>query len=347
MVRAHERPPMNAVYITQQGNKRVILYGKQPRPKPKNGEILIRVKASALNHLDLHLTEGVLEIPLSHIPGSDVAGIIEEINGKSSLKVGQEVIVNPSIPCKKCRRCKKGLSCEIVIIFGYKTPGGFAEYVTAPIDQIYPKPKNLSFVEAAAFPLTFLTAYHMLVGRANLQKGETVFIWGASGGLGTAATQIAKYIGAKVIAAAHSQKDAERIKEIGADYAIIYTKENVEERVKKLTKGEKVDVVFESVGGKTWNTSLAILCPHGRVVIAGTTSGPMASQDLSDVYYYQQTILGSRMGTKEEFKQVLKLINAGKLKPIIDKVFPLKQAKKALVRLKASKQIGKIVLEIK
>lgn len=334
---------MKAIYLNKSHK---LEYSEVSMPKPKRGEALIRVKACALNHLDLHLAKGVLDISLPHIPGSDVAGVIEEINGKSEFKVGQEVVINPAIPCGKCPRCKKGLSCEIVIIFGYKTPGGYAEYVTAPIDQLCPKPKNLSFIEAAAFPLTFLTAYHMLVSRANLQKDETVFIWGASGGLGSAAIQIAKYLGAKIVAAAGTDEDAKKIKAMGVDHVVNYKRQNVEEVVNKLTNNEKVDVVFESVGVKTWNTSLAILRPHGRVVIAGTTSGAVASQDLSDVYYFQQTILGSRMGTKEDFEQVLKLVEAGKLKPAVDKVFPLKDAEKALKRLEESKQMGKIVLEI-
>lgn len=334
---------MKAVYLDKSHN---LKYGEVSKPKPRNGEALIRVKACALNHLDLHLVKGVLDIPLPHIPGSDVTGIIEEIKGESNLKVEQEVVVNPSIPCGKCSRCKKELSCEIVIIFGYRTPGGYAEYVTAPIEQLYLKPAGLSFIEAAAFPLTFLTAYHMLVGRANLQKGETVFIWGASGGLGSAAIQIAKYLGAKIITAARTDEDIVKIKKMRADYVVNYTKQDVRKFVDKMTKNEKVDVVFESVGVKTWNTSLAILRPHGRVVIAGTTSGAVASQDLSDVYYYQQTILGSRMGTKEEFEQVLKIVESGELKPIIDKVFSLKDAEKALKRLEESKQVGKIVLEV-
>lgn len=334
---------VKAVYINK---SRKLEFGEVLKPKPKKGEALVKVKACALNHLDLFLVKGVREISLPHIPGSDVSGIVEEINGNGREKVGQEVVVNPAIPCGKCSRCKKGLSCEIVIIFGYKTQGGYAEYVTAPVEQLYPKPKKLSFAEAASFPLTFLTAYHMLVGRARLLKGETVFIWGASGGLGSAAIQIAKYLGAKIIAAASSDEDIKQIKKMGVNHVVNYKSENVEKVVNKLTNGEKVDVVFESVGAKTWNTSLAILRPHGRVVIAGTTSGAEACQDLSDVYYYQQTILGSRMGKKGEFEKVLKLVETGKLKPIIDKVFPLKEADKALKRLEESKQMGKIVLEI-
>jgi len=337
---------MKAVFLERQGGKIELRYGDLPKPKPKKGEVLIKVKAAALNHLDLHLIEAKLNIPLPHVSGSDVAGEIAEVNGQSNLRVGQAVVVNPAIPCGKCDRCKKGLSCEIVTIFGYKTPGGFAEYVTAPIGQVYPMPKNLSFVEAAAFPLTFLTAWHMLVGRANLQKGETVFIWGASGGLGSAAIQIAKHLGAKVIAAAKDDNDAKKIKAIGADEVVIYARGDVVEEVKKLNDGTLVDVVFESVGAKTWARTLAMLRPYGRVVIAGTTSGEMASQDLSDIYYYQQTILGSRMGTPEEFEQVLRLVGEGKLKPTVDKVFLLKDFQKAEEYLRESKQMGKVVIKV-
>lgn len=337
---------MKAVYIKEQGGLEGLVYGDLPTPKPTKGEVLIRVKAAALNHLDLHLRNGRLNIPLPHVSGSDVAGVVEEINGPGKLKVGQEVVINPAIPCGVCPRCKKNLPCEKVAIFGYHTSGGFAEYVTAPISQVYPKPKNLSFVETAAFPLTFLTAWHMLVGRADLQKDETVFIWGASGGLGSAAIQIAKHLNAKVIAAAKNNEDAKKIKAQGADEVVIYTQSDLVEQVKKLNDGVLVDVVFESIGAKTWARTLAMLRPYGRVVIAGTTSGEVASQDLSDVYYYQHTILGSRMGTPEEFEQVLKLVEQGKLKPTIDKVFPLKEFVEAEKRLEESKQMGKIVVEI-
>jgi len=337
---------VKAVIFEKPGSVEVLKYCEFPKPNPQNGEALIRVKACGLNRLDIWLREGKRGIPLPHILGSDVAGVIEEINGASTLKIGQEVVINPAIPCGNCSRCKSGEACELVIIFGAKTKGGYAEYVTAPLAQVYPKPKNLSFVEAAAFPLTFLTAWHMLVGRANLKEGETVFIWGASGGLGSSAVQIAKYLGAKVIAAAKSNEDAVGIRKIGADHTVVYTKENVVDAVKKLTKGIGIDVVFESIGEKTWSTTLAMLRPFGRVVIAGTTSGDTGTQDLSDVYVRQLSIFGARMGTKKEFEKVLELMNSGKLKPIIDKAYPLAQAAEAQRRMEEYKHLGKIVLEI-
>ncbi len=340
---------MKAVFFEKPGGVNVLNYGELPIPKPKEGEALIRVRACSLNHLDIWLrkdNKNARQIPMPHIPGSDVAGIIEEINGKSTLKKGHEIVINPAIPCSTCMRCKTGNACERVNIFGVKNQGGYAEYVVAPIAQLYQKPKNLSFIEAAAFPLTFLTAWHMLVGRANLQKEETVFIWGASGGLGSSAIQIAKHLGAKVIAATKSEESAMRIREIGADEVVLYTKQNMVEEVKKMTNNLGVDVVFESVGEKTWSTSLSMLRPLGRVVIAGTTSGDRGTQDLSDVYVRQLTILGARMGTKEEFEKVVEIIKSGKCKPIIDKVFPLAHAKEAQRRMEERMHIGKIVLEI-
>lgn len=343
------RRDMKAVYFSKPGGLNVLTYGEAPKPRPSQGEVLIRVRASGLNHLDIWLREdkdNARGIKLPHIPGSDVAGIIEEVKGAGSLKAGQEVIINPAIPCGNCSRCKKGHSCELVSIFGIKNQGGYAEYITAPIDQIYPKPKNISFVEAAAFPLTFLTAWHMLVGRVDLQPGETVFIWGASGGLGSSAIQIARYLGARVIAAVKSSKEAEIIKKIGAQETVIYTRGDVTRAVKKKTLGLGVDVVFESVGQKTWNSSLAMLRPYGRLVIAGTTSGDMGTQDLSDIYVRQLTIYGARMGTTEEFEKMLKVVRAGKLKPVIDQVFKLSDAAKAQQRMAEGKQVGKIVLEV-
>src|SRR3989338_11286778 len=340
---------MKAVFFKKPGGSEVLQYGELTTPKPQKGEALMRVKAAGLNRLDIWLREdkeNARNIPMPHISGSDAAGIVEEINGESSLKVGQEVVLNPAISCGACPRCKNGEACELVKIFGVKNQGSYAEYITAPISQFYPKPKNISFAEAAAFPLTFLTAWHMLAGRANLQKGEIVFVWGASGGLGSSAIQEAEYLGAKVNGPAKSEGDARQIREIGADEIVIYTKGNVESTVKNLTNGLGVDVVFESVGEKTWSTTLAMLRPFGRVVIAGTTSGEMGTQDLSDIYVRQLSIFGARMGTKEEFEKVLEIVAAGKLKPIIDKTFSLKDAAEAQGRMVEGKHFGKIVLEI-
>jgi len=321
---------MKAVVLEKFGR---LNYRHLPTPKPKGGEVLVKVKACALNRLDLWLRKGAKgaskNILLPHILGSDVAGV--------EVKTGKEVVINPALP--------QGVG-KPVGIFGYNTWGGYAEYVVAPLGQVYSKPKNLSFVEAAAFPLTFLTAWRMLTTKAKLQKGETVFIWGASGGLGLAAIKIAKYLDAKVIAAAKTRAVAAKLKQLGADKNIGYPQGRVVEKVKALTNGAGVEVVFESVGKKTWQDSLNLLGFNGRVVIAGTTSGDVGSQDLSQVYYRQLTIFGSRMGDKKEFEEVLRLVNQGKLKPVIDKVFLLKDAIKAQARMAQGKHLGKIVLKV-
>jgi NADPH:quinone reductase-like Zn-dependent oxidoreductase len=211
---------------------------------------------------------------------------------------------------------------------------------------VYPKPANLSFVEAAAFPLTFLTAWHMLVGRADVQKGESVFIWGASGSLGSAAVQLAQYLGARVIAATRSEDAAKKIRAVGADESVLYTETDVVHEVQLLTNGLGVDVVFESVGEKTWQQSIAMLRMLGRLVIAGTTSGDNGAINLSDLYYKQLTILGARMGTKEEFEKVLSIMESGTMKPVIDSVFPLEKSAEAQRRMEEGKHVGKIVLEV-
>lgn len=337
---------MKAVFFNRHGGADVLEYGDLPTPVPSAGEALVRVKACGLNHLDLWLRKG-RDIPLPHVPGSDVSGVIERINGTATLPVGTEVTINPAIPCGSCPRCKANKACETVRIFGAATWGGYAEYVTVPLPQLFAKPEHLSFVEAAAFPLTFLTAWHMLGGRAQLRHGESVFIWGASGALGTAAMQIASYLGARIIGAAKSEQVGERLRQLGAHEVIMYTQEDVVERVKALTDGIGADVVFESVGEKTWQQSIAMLRPNGRLVIAGATSGERGVVNLSDLYVRQLSILGARMGTREEFEEVLRLVASGDLKPVVDSTFPLSEAAKAQERMEKGRHIGKIVLEVK
>jgi NADPH:quinone reductase-like Zn-dependent oxidoreductase len=337
---------MKAIYFEKLGGLEVLKYGEFPTPKPQKGEALIRVKACGLNHLDIWLRKEGAKVLLPHIVGSDISGVIEEINGESKLKVGDEVVINPEQACGKCERCLQGKACGMVNLIARQIKGGYAEYMTVPLEQVYRKPKNLSFVEAAAFPLTYLTAWHALATRANLEVGQIIFIWGASGNLGPALIQISKLIGAKVIAAVRSQEVGEVVKSWGADEIVIHDKEDVGQRVKELTNGKGIDVVFESIGEKTFAHSIAMLKPYGRIVVVGATSGGKVSFDLSEFYPKQFSIIGSRMGTKEEFEKVLELISTDKLKPIIDKVFPLKEAVEAQRRMEESKHIGKIVIEI-
>src|SRR3989344_3318656 len=337
---------MKSVFFNQPGGLEVLNYGDFPTPKLKKGEALVRVRACGLNHLDIWLRKGMQKVSLPHIVGSDVSGVIAEIHGDTSLKVGDEVVINPERACGSCERCQQGKSCGMVTLLARQTNGGYAEYVSVSLEQLYRKPKHLSFVEAAAFPLTFLTAWHALRTRAALEKGETIFVWGASGSLGPAVIQISKLFGVKVIAAVRSEDVGTIVRLWGADEIIIYPQENVMERVLELTHGKGVDVVFESVGEKTFSQSIGMLKPYGGVVVVGVTSGEKVSFKLSEFYPKQFSILGARMGTKEEFEQVLELINTRKLKPVIDTTFPLSRAAEAQQRMEEGKHIGKIVLEV-
>jgi len=338
---------MKAVYFEKLGGIEVLKYGDFPKPKPGKGEALVRVKACGLNHLDIWLRSPGSQVSLPHIVGSDVSGIIEEINGDADLKVGDEVLINPEQACGRCERCERDEACEMVNLLARQTNGGYAEYITVPLEQVYLKPEDLSFVEAAAFPLTFLTAYHALKTRAGLKAGETIFVWGASGSVGPAVIQIAKILGARVIAAVRSEEIGKEVKSWGADEVVVHSKEPVLEKVKELTDDKGVEAVFESVGEKTFSTSLAMLRPYGRVVVIGATSGEKVSFELSQFYPQQLSIIGSRMGTKQEFEEVYKLLVEGKLKPIIDSTFPLEDASLAQERMEKSNHLGKIVLEVR
>ncbi len=337
---------MKAVFFEKYGGLEVLKYGEFPTPEPKKDEALVRVRACGLNHLDIWLRNGASKVSLPHIVGSDVSGVIAKINGKSNFKIGDEVVINPEGACGICERCQKKKSCGMVNLLARQTNGGYAEYITVSLEQLYPKPQELSFVEVAAFPLTFLTAWHALKTRADLERGDTVFVWGASGNLGPAVIQISKHFGAKVIAAVRSEDVGKQVKSWGADEIVVYSRENVNGRVKELTGGMGVDVVFDSVGEKTFSQSIAMLKPYGRMVIVGATSGEKVSFNLSEFYPKQLAIIGSRMGTKEEFEDVLKLVVNGKLKPIIDQTFPLREAAEAQKRMEESKHVGKIVLEV-
>lgn len=336
---------MQALTYKNFGGPEVLTVVEVANPVPKAGEALVRVRACALNHLDVWLRTGGRNIVLPHIMGSDVAGDVVEVNGHGSVQVGDAVVVNPAIPCGACARCRTGRACELVKIFGAVTPGGYAEYVAVPIAQLYPKPTHLSYVEAAAFPLTYLTAWHMLVTRANLQGGETVFIWGANGGLGVAAVQLARSLKAVSLAAARSPVVAVRLREIGATHSVVYRNDDVVSAVRAVAP-DGVDVVFESIGATTWATSLKLLRPYGRVVIAGTTSGDQGCQDLSDLYVRQLTILGARMGTREEFSAVVQWVNRERVCPIVAATYPIGAAGDAHRALERGGFVGKIVLEV-
>jgi len=342
---------MKAIVFAQHGGPEVLQYTEVPEPKLGHGDVLVRVRACALNHLDLWVRKGLpgVQIPLPHIPGSDIAGEVAKIGeGVTRAHVGEKVVLAPGLSCNVCDACLAGLdnTCRRYTIIGYMVDGGSAEYVRAPEINVLPMPERLSFEEAAAVPLVFLTAWHMLMTRAALRPGESVLVLGAGSGIGSAAIQIARLAGAHVIATAGSDAKLAKAKELGADELINHSKQDIAEEVKRLTSKRGVDVVFEHVGAATWEKSLASLAPQGRLVTCGATTGMEAKIDIRRLFVHQWSLLGSYMGTRGELRKVIALVEQGKLRPVVDKVFPLAEAASAHARLEKREQIGKVVLTV-
>lgn len=341
---------MKAIVFRRHGGPEVLEYADVPDPSAGPGHILVRVKACALNHLDLWIRQGLpaYSIQLPHISGCDVAGVVERVGQEvTHVAVGDSVVLAPGLSCGACDWCRAGEDtlCVSYGIRGAKTDGGYAELIAASASDAVPLPPGLSFEEAAAFPLVFLTAWRMLVTRAKLQMGETVLVHAAGSGVGHAAVQIAKYLGARVYATVGSDTKIANAKALGADEVINYQREDFEERVNTLTHKRGVSVVFEHIGPQTWEKSLRVLAKGGRLVTCGATSGPSVPMDLRYVFARQLTILGSMMGTRAELNAVTELIGQRKLKPVVDTVFPLRDARAAQERMLARDVFGKLVLQ--
>jgi NADPH:quinone reductase-like Zn-dependent oxidoreductase len=342
---------MKAIVFTAHGGPEVLKYTDAADPTPRPNEVLVRVKACALNHLDLWVRRGIpgVPFPLPHIPGSDIAGEIAQIGADvTTARVGQRVVLAPGVSCGKCVACISGQDnrCRQFTNLGYMIDGGCAELVRVPEVNCMPYPENLSFEEAAAIPLVFQTAWHMLIARAELQAGEDVLVLGAGSGVGSAAIQIAKFFGARVIATAGNEAKLQKAKELGADHLINHKTQKIREEVRRITNKRGVDVVFEHVGIATWDESFASLAAGGRLVTCGATTGYDAKIDLRFLFSRQLSLLGSYMGTKSELQTVMKLVAAGKLKPVVDRVFPLAEAAAAHAYLESSSQFGKVVLTV-
>ncbi|HEY1464211.1 MAG TPA: zinc-binding dehydrogenase [Terriglobales bacterium] len=338
---------MKAVRIHEFGGPEVLCYEEMPDPAPRKDQVLVRVKACALNHLDIWIRKGLPGVVLPRILGSDVAGEIVEIGEYvTGLKVGQRVLLAPMSFCNHCAKCVAGLQnqCPAFSVRGNRIDGGDCELVAVPAVSVIPIPDNLNFNEAASVPLVFLTAWHMLVTLAKMRVGQTVLVLGASSGVGTAAIQIAKLFRARVITTAGDEQKLEKAKALGADFGIDHYKQTISEEVKKITNSEGVDVVFEHVGPATWQESLKSLKPAGTLVTCGATTGPKVDIDLRFVYSRQLSILGSYMGVMSELYEVLGHVFAGRLKPVVDKTFPLSEARAAHEHMEKSQMFGKIVL---
>jgi zinc-binding alcohol dehydrogenase/oxidoreductase len=317
---------VKAIRIHEDGGPEVLRYEDVPDPTPASGEVLIELRAASLNHLDVWVRKGLPSVPKPHILGADGAGVIAGTD--------ERVVINPGI-----------LTEGKMHIVGETRDGTHAELIAIPRAFVHPIPGDLTFEEAAAFPLVFLTAYRMLVPRAHLQAGEWVLIWGIGGGVATAALAIAKAVGARVVATSSSGAKLERARELGADATINHETEDVVARVKELTGGG-AHVVVDDVGEATWKRTLDAARPEGRIVVCGATTGPNPPAALHRVWWKQLSILGSSMGTPEDFQHVYELVAAGKALPTVDLVFPLAEARAAHERLEAGEQLGKIVLSI-
>jgi NADPH:quinone reductase-like Zn-dependent oxidoreductase len=340
---------MKAVRFHEHGGPEVLKYEDAPEPKIQANEVLVRVKACALNHLDIWLRVGLRRwtLHLPHIVGSDISGEVAEVGSLvTRVKPGDRVLLAPGISCGQCEACFKGMdsACRSYTLFGVMVDGGYAEYVKSPEMNIVPIPGDLSFDEAAAVPLVFLTAWHMLFTRAGLKPGEDVLVIGAGSGVGMAAIQIAKLAGARVIATAGADWKLEKARELGADEVINHSQQSIAEEVKRLTAKRGVDIVFEHVGAAVWEDCFESLATYGRLVTCGTTSGPEVKLNLQILYGRQRSILGSFMGGKSELTEALKLIAQRKLKAVIDSAFPLKDAAEAQKKMEGRDFFGKILL---
>jgi NADPH:quinone reductase-like Zn-dependent oxidoreductase len=338
---------MKAVRIHQFGGPEVLTYEDVPDPQPRRDQVLVRVRACSLNHLDVWVRKGLPGVKLPHILGSDVAGEIVDVGEYvTTFKPGQRILLAPMHYCGHCAKCATGLQnqCRAFTVLGNGVDGGDCELIAAPAANVIPIPDSLDFNQAASVPLVFLTAWHMLVGRAAIRPGQTVLVLGAGSGVGIAAIQIAKFFRCRVIATAGNEAKLAKGRELGADYVIDHYQQKISDEVRKITNKEGVDIVIEHVGAATWDESVKSLKTGGTLVTCGATTGPNVAIDLRHLFARQLSLLGSYMGTMGELHEVLKHIFAGSLKPVVDRVFPLSEIRAAHEYLEKSQMFGKLIV---
>ncbi|MBI4339461.1 MAG: zinc-binding dehydrogenase [Chloroflexi bacterium] len=344
---------MKAVFIREQGDVEVLVYGDLPEPEPGPGEVLVRLYAAALNHLDVYARSGGNRVRVGsfpHILGSDMAGEVAELGpGATGVKVGQRVLVDYVIKCGVCDSCVIGRDelCRRAVNMGIHVAGSYAQYVKAPFQNVHPIPESMSYEEAAAIPLVFHTAWHCLVTRAGLQPGETVLINAAGSGVGSAGIQIARAFHCRVLVTAGSDGKIAKAKELGAEGGVNYTATPAFSKpIQEVTGGEGVDVVFDSVGASVWEESFTSLKVGGRFVTCGVTSGHMASLHLGRLFTRGLTVMGSGGRSRREFRDFMNLVHRGALHGVVGCVFPLEQAREAHRLMEDRDFFGKIVLRI-
>ena len=338
---------MKAVRFYEHGGPEVLRYEEAPDPVRGPGEVLVRVRACALNHLDIWNRRGVVRLPLPHILGADVAGEVVE-SSASEFPAGRRVMLQPGLSCGRCEACLEGRDneCPYYDVLGSQSDGGYAELVRVPVQNVIALPDAIGLVEAAAFPLTFVTAWHMLITRARIRPGEDVLVLGAGSGVGQAAIQIAWLHGARVFATAGTDEKLGRARELGAHEVINHYTQDLPAEIRRFTDKRGVDVVIEHVGEATWERSLKCLARGGRLVTCGATTGYKAGIDLRFLFARQYSLMGSYMGTKAELLRAAQFFFGGQLRPAVDRTFPLADAAAAHADLEASKQFGKVVLEV-
>ena len=340
---------MKAVRFHRHGGPEVLALEDAPEPAARDGHAIVRVRACALNHLDLWQRRGLerVTIPFPHISGADVAGeVVETVDGKWTP--GLRVMLQPGLSCGVCAECLAGRDnrCARYDVLGYQSDGGYAEYVRVPLANLIPVPPHVGFVDAAAFPLTFLTAWHMLFNRARVQEGDVVLVLAAGSGVGHAAVQLARHAGAFVIATAGSPGKLDLAATLGADATVDHAAGDIAAEVRRITSGRGADIVIEHVGKATWQASVKCLAKGGRVVTCGATTGYDTGLDLRHLFGRQLSLLGSYMGEKSELLKAARLFFGGLVRPVVDRVFPLADAAAAQRYLEERRQFGKIVLEV-
>ena len=342
---------MRAALLHKHGDLGVLKVEDVKEPKPGPGEVLLKILCAGLNHLDIWVRKGRpgTQLKMPHILGSDAAGVVVAVGEDvRSPKVGDEVIIDPGLSCGRCEFCRQGQQslCASFGLMGLSRPGTFAEQVAVPADNCYPRPPHLSDEQAGAFALASVTAWRMLMTRAGLKPGETVLIHGIGGGVALWALQFAKLTGAEVLVTSSSDDKLSRAAELGADRTINYAKEDVGQSVAEVTSGRGVDVAIDAVGAATWPLDFTCVRKGGRIVLCGVTTGAKAETDLRALYWNQLTVMGSTMGSAEDFRQMVRAVTANKLRPVMDEVFPLEKVRDATERMETGRQFGKIALRI-
>jgi len=341
---------MKAIRFHEHGGPEVLRYEDVPDPSPKPNEMKLRVKAVALNHLDIWLRKGLpgVKVPLPKIGGCDIAGEVVEAGSLCSrVKLGQRIMVSPGWSCGQCAACLRGednLCRAYQIIGGYSVDGGCAEFICVPEVNGIVIPDRLDYPSAAAVPLTFLTAWNMLIRQARLKAGEEVLIMGAGSGIGTAATQIARLFGARVIAVASTDAKLGKAKELGAEAGINYASQDLGQEIRRLTGKRGVNVVVEHVGGTTWEKLIPNIAPGGRLVTCGASAGYDAKVDIRYLFSKSVSLLGAYMGCKADLLEVVRYMGEGTLHPVVDRTLPLAECAAGHRLMEDRAQFGKIVL---